>query len=144
MSSLFGGPLRPAHIPGGRKRVLEDYNKFWLGVIGMTVIIVMIAVVVLVSVLDLGKNADWFNSPTIVALGITALIAFALTLGNPQAARTRTTTPWLLSGSVIGLGAAIDYLNDLGMDAVAAHEADLLDYATERVRELAIELRQAL
>ena len=56
MSSLFGGPLRPAHIPGGRKRVLEDYNKFWLGVIGMTVIIVMIAVVVLVSVLDLGKK----------------------------------------------------------------------------------------
>lgn len=56
MSSLFGGPLRPANIPGGRKRVLEDYNKFWLGVIGLTVIIVMVAAVVLVSVLDLGKK----------------------------------------------------------------------------------------
>lgn len=56
MSGLFGGPLRPANIPGGRKRVLEDYNKFWLGAIGLTVIIVMVAAVVLVSVLDLGKK----------------------------------------------------------------------------------------
>ncbi len=56
MSSLFGGPLRPANIPGGRKRVLEDYNKFWLGVIGLTVIMVMVAAVVLVSVLDLGRK----------------------------------------------------------------------------------------
>ncbi len=56
MSSLFGGPLRPANIPGGRKRVLEDYNKFWLGAIGLTVIVVMVAAVVLVSVLDFGKK----------------------------------------------------------------------------------------
>ncbi|MUL67078.1 mammalian cell entry protein [Mycobacterium sp. CBMA 234] len=56
MSSLFGGPLRPANIPGGRQRVLEDYNKFWLGVIGMTVIVGMVAAVVLVSVLDLGRK----------------------------------------------------------------------------------------
>ncbi|OBJ40602.1 mammalian cell entry protein [Mycolicibacterium mucogenicum] len=56
MSSLFGGPLRPKNIPGGRKRVLEDYNKFWLGVIGLTVIIVMVAAVVLVSILDIGKK----------------------------------------------------------------------------------------
>ena len=28
---------------------------------------------------------------------------------------------------VIGLGAAIDYLNEIGMDNVAAHEHDLLD-----------------
>jgi len=31
---------------------------------------------------------------------------------------------------VVGLGAAIDYLNAIGMDAVAAHEAELLAYAT--------------
>ena len=30
----------------------------------------------------------------------------------------------------IGLGAAVDFLRDLDMDAVAVHEADLLDYAT--------------
>jgi cysteine desulfurase / selenocysteine lyase len=31
---------------------------------------------------------------------------------------------------VIGLGAAIDYLQQIGMDAVAAHEQDLLEYGT--------------
>jgi cysteine desulfurase/selenocysteine lyase len=31
---------------------------------------------------------------------------------------------------VIGLGAAIDYLTNTGIDQVAAHEGDLLDYAT--------------
>ena len=56
MSGLFGGPLRPANIPGGRQRVLEDYNKFWLGVIGLTVIVVMVATVVLISVLDFGRK----------------------------------------------------------------------------------------
>jgi len=30
----------------------------------------------------------------------------------------------------IGLGAAIDYLNGIGLDAIAAHEADVMDYAT--------------
>ena len=34
---------------------------------------------------------------------------------------------------VIGLGAAIDYLEGLGMDAIAAHEAGLRDYARERL-----------
>ncbi|RUP26587.1 MULTISPECIES: MCE family protein [Mycolicibacterium] len=56
MSSLFGGPLRPASIPGGRKRVLEDYNKFWLGLIGLVVIVVMVVTVVLISVLDFGRK----------------------------------------------------------------------------------------
>lgn len=35
--------------------------------------------------------------------------------------------------SQIGLGAAIDYLNSIGREAAAAHEAELLRYATERV-----------
>ncbi len=34
---------------------------------------------------------------------------------------------------MIGLGAAIDYLQGLGMDAVAAHERRLRDYARERL-----------
>lgn len=37
---------------------------------------------------------------------------------------------------VIGLGAAIDYLNEIGMDAIAAYEAELLDYATEQARQI--------
>ena len=36
----------------------------------------------------------------------------------------------------IGLGAAIDYVNGLGRDAAAAHEHDLLQYATVRISEV--------
>ena len=39
-----------------------------------------------------------------------------------------------ISGA-IGLGAAIDYVNALGRDAVAAHEHDLLRYATARLSD---------
>jgi cysteine desulfurase / selenocysteine lyase len=35
--------------------------------------------------------------------------------------------------SQIGLGAAIDYLNAIGREQAAAHEAELLRYATERI-----------
>ena len=37
---------------------------------------------------------------------------------------------------MIGLGAAIDYMTDVGMDAIAAHEADLASYAAERLAGL--------
>jgi len=37
---------------------------------------------------------------------------------------------------VIGLGAAIDYLNDAGLDTIAAHEHDVLEYATRRIGAL--------
>jgi len=33
----------------------------------------------------------------------------------------------------IGLGAAVDYVREVGMEAIAAHEAGLLRYATERL-----------
>ncbi|MGZ8190960.1 MAG: SufS family cysteine desulfurase [Methylococcaceae bacterium] len=37
---------------------------------------------------------------------------------------------------VVGLGAAIDYLNEIGMDTIAAYEAELLDYATDKARQI--------
>ena len=37
---------------------------------------------------------------------------------------------------VIGLGAAIDYLDQIGMDAVAAHEHDLLEYGTRALESI--------
>ncbi len=37
---------------------------------------------------------------------------------------------------VVGLGAAIDYLNEIGMDAIAAYEAELLAYATEQAKQI--------
>ncbi len=36
----------------------------------------------------------------------------------------------------IGLGAAIDYVNSIGKERIAAHEHDLLAYAQERLREI--------
>jgi len=36
----------------------------------------------------------------------------------------------------IGLGAALDYVESVGRDRIAAHEAMLLHYATERMREI--------
>jgi cysteine desulfurase/selenocysteine lyase len=37
---------------------------------------------------------------------------------------------------VIGLGAAIDYLNEIGMDHIAAHEHDLVLYGTNALRSI--------
>ncbi len=37
---------------------------------------------------------------------------------------------------VIGLGAAIDYVNSVGLDAIAAYEHELLEYATEKTLEV--------
>ncbi len=37
---------------------------------------------------------------------------------------------------VIALGAAIDYLGDLGMDSVRSHEMEITAYALDRIREL--------
>ncbi len=37
---------------------------------------------------------------------------------------------------VVGLGSAIDYLTEIGMDNIAAHEAELLSYATEKAKQI--------
>lgn len=37
---------------------------------------------------------------------------------------------------VIGLGAAIDYVQSIGLDNIAAHEQELLAYGTERLNEI--------
>jgi selenocysteine lyase/cysteine desulfurase len=38
--------------------------------------------------------------------------------------------------AAITLGAAVDYLQAVGMERIAAHETDLLDYATDQVNRL--------
>ena len=43
-------------------------------------------------------------------------------------------TPAIAEG--VGLGAAVDYLSGLGMQAVAAHERELIGYALERLEEV--------
>jgi len=37
---------------------------------------------------------------------------------------------------VIGLGAALDWLNAIGLDAVAAHEHELLEYTTTQLQQI--------
>jgi cysteine desulfurase/selenocysteine lyase len=37
---------------------------------------------------------------------------------------------------VVGLGAAINYLTEIGMDKIATYEADLLSYATEKAKQI--------
>ncbi len=52
--------------------------------------------------------------------------------GLPQ--RLEAGTPGI--AGVIGLGAAIDYLNAVGLERVAAHENELLEYGTDRIRHI--------
>jgi cysteine desulfurase/selenocysteine lyase len=37
---------------------------------------------------------------------------------------------------VVGLGAAVDYLNEIGVEAIARHEDEILAYATEKLLEI--------
>jgi cysteine desulfurase/selenocysteine lyase len=52
----------------------------------------------------------------------------------PPPARFEAGTPMI--AEVIGLGAAVEYVDEVGQAAIGAWEEELLGYATERVREL--------
>lgn len=41
-----------------------------------------------------------------------------------------------MTSQVVGLGAAVDFLNEIGMDNIQAHEHELTAYALERMREI--------
>lgn len=61
-------------------------------------------------------------------------VSFAHTQYNELPYKFEAGTPNI--AGAIGLGAAIDYMNDLGIAKLAAHEHDLLVAATEQVRAL--------
>ncbi|MEJ6019679.1 cysteine desulfurase [Corynebacterium sp. H113] len=42
----------------------------------------------------------------------------------------------MMASQVVGLGAAVKYLTDIGMDAIAQHEHELTAYALEKMREV--------
>ncbi len=56
-------------------------------------------------------------------------VSFEKTTYNDIPYKFEAGTPNISGG--IGLGAAIDYLNTIGLDGIAAHEEDLLQYATK-------------
>ena len=61
-------------------------------------------------------------------------VTFEKTTYAPIPAKFEAGTPPI--AAAITLGAAIDYLTAVGMDGIAAHETDLLDYATDQVNRL--------
>jgi cysteine desulfurase/selenocysteine lyase len=61
-------------------------------------------------------------------------VTFEKTTYNRLPYKFEAGTPNIAGG--IGLGAAVDYLEWLGLERIAAHERDLLAYATERLSSL--------
>ncbi len=61
-------------------------------------------------------------------------VTFAETEYNVLPYKFEAGTPDI--AGVIGLGAAINYLNAIGMDEIAAYEAELLAYATEKALQI--------
>ncbi|MGH9802248.1 MAG: cysteine desulfurase, partial [Blastocatellia bacterium] len=60
-----------------------------------------------------------------------ASVTFEKTTYNSLPYKLEAGTPNIEGG--IGIGVAIDYLNGIGLDKIAAYEQELLDYATETI-----------
>ncbi len=58
-------------------------------------------------------------------------VSFDETIYNDLPYKFEAGTPNI--AGAIGLGAAIDYMENIGLDAIEAHEKDLLEYATAKV-----------
>ena len=61
-------------------------------------------------------------------------VTFEKTTYNSLPYKFEAGTPHI--AGVIGLGAAVDYLNGIGLERAAAYERELLEYATERLRRM--------
>jgi len=61
-------------------------------------------------------------------------VTFEKTTYAPLPNKFEAGTPAIAAG--IGLGAAVDYLNDLNREAASAHEHQLLEYATQRLADI--------
>ena len=62
-------------------------------------------------------------------------VTFEKTEYNDLPAKFEAGTPNIAGG--VGLGAAVAYLKSLGMGAIAAHERELLEYATRQLGAIA-------
>ena len=61
-------------------------------------------------------------------------VTFERTTYNELPFRFEAGTPSV--GDVLGLGAAIDFMNEQGLATIAAHEDDILRYATQRLQQV--------
>jgi cysteine desulfurase / selenocysteine lyase len=77
-----------------------------------------------------GKSAQLEAMPPYQGGGdMIAAVTFARTTYNRLPYKFEAGTPHV--AGAIALGNAIDYVNQIGLDAIAAYEADLLRYATD-------------
>lgn len=82
-----------------------------------------------------GKE-KWLNElpPYKVGGGTIKTVTFEKTEYADVPLRFEAGTPHIEGG--VGLAAAIDYVNDIGLDKIAAYEHDLLLYATEELQKI--------
>lgn len=82
-----------------------------------------------------GKEA-WLNKlPPYQGGGeMIATVSFEKTTYADLPHKFEAGTPHIAGGIV--LGTAIDYLNEIGFDAIAAHEHELLEYATQKLLQI--------
>jgi cysteine desulfurase/selenocysteine lyase len=82
-----------------------------------------------------GKE-KWLNElpPYKVGGGTIKTVSFEKTEYADVPLRFEAGTPHIEGG--IGLAAAIDYVNSIGLDKIAAYEYELLEYATERLDKI--------
>jgi len=88
-----------------------------------------------------GIGALWANEETLDAMPpwqgggeMIEKVTFEKTTWNRLPSKFEAGTPNIAGG--VGWAAAIDYLDKVGVDAVAAHEHEILEYATQRINEL--------
>jgi len=81
-------------------------------------------------------KADWLEAmPPYQGGGdMISSVTFEKTTYNKLPYKFEAGTPHI--AGAIGLGAAIEYVNEIGLDAIAAYEHALLSYATEAVSEI--------
>lgn len=81
-------------------------------------------------------KASWLNAMEPYQLGgeMIERVTFAKTTYNEIPYKFEAGTPNV--ADVMGLGAAVDYLNGIGWDFIMAQEKDLLTYATTRLSEV--------
>ena len=63
-----------------------------------------------------------------------ASVSFEKTTFKNAPHRFEAGTPAIVE--VIGFGAALDYISEIGLDQISAHEQSLLEYATEQLRSM--------
>jgi len=82
-----------------------------------------------------GKEAILEKMPPYQGGGdMIASVTFEKTTYNRLPYRFEAGTPNI--AGVVGLGAAMDYLTEIGIDAITAYEEELLDYGTEQLRSV--------